>query len=97
MSESDARVQGSGQSLISGVVPPQIPPQVIQQTPQQTVIDPKAKAFTDKLLELVGEVYTLAVEISAIDDPNLLNHPVVKQARKVVAKVKELKDALGTK
>jgi hypothetical protein len=53
--------------------------------------------FTDKLMELIGEVYTLSLEIASIDDPNLLNHPVIKQARKVVAKVKELKDVLGTK
>jgi len=89
MSESDTRVPGSGQSVSQSIIPP------IAQT--QAPIDPKAKAFTDKLMELIGEVYTLSLEIASIDDPNLLNHPVVKQARKVVAKVKELKDVLGTK
>ena len=89
MSESDTRVPGSGQPVGQSIIPP------IAQT--QAPIDPKAKAFTDKLMELIGEVYTLSLEIASIDDPNLLNHPVVKQARKVVAKVKELKDVLGTK
>lgn len=89
MSEQDTRVPGSGQPVSQSIIPP------ITQT--QAPIDPKAKAFTDKLMELIGEVYTLSLEIASIDDPNLLNHPVVKQARKVVAKVKELKDVLGTK
>ena len=89
MSEQDSRVQGSGQSVGQSIIPP------LAQS--QAPIDPKAKAFTDKLMELIGEVYTLSLEIASIDDPNLLNHPVVKQARKVVAKVKELKDVLGTK
>jgi len=89
MSESDTRVQGSGQSVSQSIIPPITQP--------QTPIDPKTKAFTDKLMELIGEVYTLSLEIASIDDPNLLNHPVVKQARKVVAKVKELKDVLGSK
>jgi len=89
MSETDTRVQGSGQPVSQSIIPPIAQP--------QTPIDPKAKMFTDKLMELIGEVYTLSLEIASIDDPNLLNHPVVKQARKVVAKVKELKDVLGTK
>ena len=89
MSEQDTRVPGSGQSVSQSIIPPI--------TQAQTPIDPKAKMFTDKLMELIGEVYTLSLEIASIDDPNLLNHPVVKQARKVVAKVKELKDVLGTK
>ena len=89
MSESDTRVPGSGQPVSQSIIPPITQP--------QAPIDPKAKAFTDKLMELIGEVYTLSLEIASIDDPNLLNHPVVKQARKVVAKVKELKDVLGTK
>jgi hypothetical protein len=89
MSEQDTRVPGSGQPVSQSIIPP------IAQA--QAPIDPKAKAFTDKLMELIGEVYTLSLEIASIDDPNLLNHPVVKQARKVVAKVKELKDVLGTK
>jgi len=89
MSESNSGIQGSGQSVSQSIIPP------IAQT--QAPIDPKAKAFTDKLMELIGEVYTLSLEIASIDDPNLLSHPVVKQARKVVAKVKELKDVLGTK
>jgi hypothetical protein len=89
MSEQDTRVPGSGQPVSQSIIPPITQP--------QTPIDPKAKAFTDKLMELIGEVYTLSLEIASIDDPNLLNHPVVKQARKVVAKVKELKDVLGTK
>jgi len=89
MSEQDTRVQGSGQPVSQSIIPPLTQP--------QTPIDPKAKAFTDKLMELIGEVYTLSLEIASIDDPNLLNHPIVKQARKVVAKVKELKDVLGTK
>jgi len=89
MSEQDTRVPGSGQPVSQSIIPPLTQP--------QTPIDPKAKAFTDKLMELIGEVYTLSLEIASIDDPNLLNHPVVKQARKVVAKVKELKDVLGTK
>jgi hypothetical protein len=89
MSEQDTRVPGSGQPVSQSIIPP------IAQA--QSPIDPKAKAFTDKLMELIGEVYTLSLEIASIDDPNLLNHPVVKQARKVVAKVKELKDVLGTK
>jgi len=89
MSEQDTRVPGSGQPVSQSIIPPLTQP--------QTPIDPKAKAFTDKLMELIGEVYTLSLEIASIDDPNLLNHPIVKQARKVVAKVKELKDVLGTK
>ena len=89
MSEQDTRVPGSGQPVSQSIIPP------IAQS--QAPIDPKAKAFTDKLMELIGEVYTLSLEIASIDDPNLLNHPIVKQARKVVAKVKELKDVLGTK
>jgi len=89
MSEQDTRVPGSGQPVSQSIIPPITQP--------QTPIDPKTKAFTDKLMELIGEVYTLSLEIASIDDPNLLNHPVVKQARKVVAKVKELKDVLGTK
>jgi len=89
MSEQDTRVPGSGQPVSQSIIPPIAQP--------QTPIDPKAKMFTDKLMELIGEVYTLSLEIASIDDPNLLNHPVVKQARKVVAKVKELKDVLGTK
>ena len=85
MSESNTKVQGSGQSVIPPIAQPQTP------------IDPKAKAFTDKLMELIGEVYTLSLEIASIDDPNLLNHPAIKQAKKVIQKVKELKDVLGTK
>ena len=93
MSEQDTRVPGSGQPVSQSIIPP-----ITQaQAPIQAPIDPKAKMFTDKLMELIGEVYTLSLEIASIDDPNLLNHPVVKQARKVVAKVKELKDVLGTK
>ncbi len=89
MSESNSGIQGSGQPVSQSIIPPI--------TQAQTPIDPKTKMFTDKLMELIGEVYTLSLEIASIDDPNLLNHPVVKQARKVVAKVKELKDVLGTK
>ena len=89
MSESNSGIQGSGQPVSQSIIPPITQP--------QTPIDPKTKMFTDKLMELIGEVYTLSLEIASIDDPNLLNHPVVKQARKVVAKVKELKDVLGTK
>jgi hypothetical protein len=48
-------------------------------------------------MELIGEVYTLSLEIASIDDPNLLNHPAIKQAKKVIQKVKELRDVLGTK
>ncbi len=89
MSESNSGIQGSGQPVSQSIIPPI--------TQAQAPIDPKTKMFTDKLMELIGEVYTLSLEIASIDDANLLNHPVVKQARKVVAKVKELKDVLGTK
>ena len=91
MSESDTRVQGSGQSVSQSIIPS------IAQAQAQAPIDPKAKMFTDKLMELIGEVYTLSLEIASIDDPNLLNHPAIKQAKKVIQKVKELKDVLGTK
>ena len=89
MPEANSGIQGSGQSTGQSVIPPLTQP--------QTPIDPKAKAFTDKLMELIGEVYTLSLEIASIDDPNLLNHPAIKQAKKVIQKVKELKDVLGTK
>ena len=89
MSEQDTRVPGSGQPVSQSIIPPI--------TQAQTPIDPKTKMFTDKLMELIGEVYTLSLEIASIDDPNLLNHPAIKQAKKVIQKVKELKDVLGTK
>jgi len=53
--------------------------------------DPKAKAFTDKIMELVSEAYNLATELATIDDPKLLTHPAIKAAQRVVAKVKELR------
>lgn len=79
----------------SSVQQPIIPGPVQVQAPSTTPIDPRAKAFTDKLMELIGEVYNLSIELASIDDPNLVNHPVVKEARKVVQKVKELRDVLN--
>ena len=71
---------------------------VLKEQPQmQTVIDKKARAFSDKFLELISEIYTLSMEIASIEDPKLLEHPAIKQARKVIAKAKELRDVLGTK
>jgi len=64
---------------------------------EQPVVDKKAKAFSDKFLELISEIYTLSMEIASIEDPKLLEHPAIKQARKVIAKAKELRDVLGTK
>jgi hypothetical protein len=89
MSEPNSGIPGSGQPVSQSIIPPI--------TQAQTPIDPKAKMFTDKLMELIGEVYTLSLEIASIDDANLLNHPAIKQAKKVIQKVKELKDVLGTK
>ena len=63
----------------------------------QAVVDKKAKAFGDKFLELISEIYTLSMEIASIEDPKLLELPAIKQARKVIAKAKELRDVLGTK
>ena len=53
MSEQDTRVPGSGQSVSQSIIPPI--------TQAQTPIYPKAKMFTDKLMELIGEVYTLSL------------------------------------
>ncbi len=64
---------------------------------EQAVVDKKAKAFGDKFLELISEIYTLSMEIASIEDPKLLEHPAIKQARKVIAKAKELRDVLGSK
>jgi hypothetical protein len=61
------------------------------------VVDKKAKAFSDKFLELISEIYTLSMEIASIEDSKLLEHPAIKQARKVIAKAKELRDVLGSK
>lgn len=66
--------------------------QVASATP---AVDPKAKAFTDKLMELIGSAYTLATELATIDDPQLLQHPAIRAARDVVMRVKELRRVLG--
>jgi len=80
----------------SSELPTPIP--VLKEQPQmQAVVDKKAKAFSDKFLELISEIYTLSMEIASIEDPKLLEHPAIKQARKVIAKAKELRDVLGTK
>ena len=98
MSEPNTRVQGSEQSSINIVPQASIPSIIGTPTPQQaTIVDQKARAFTDKLMELISEVYTLSLEIASIDDEKLLKHPAIVQARKVVQKVKELRDVLGTK
>jgi hypothetical protein len=75
---------------------PLIPPPIsaamtpaVQST--QPAPDPKAKAFTDKIMELVSEAYNLATELATIDDPKLLTHPAIKAAQRVVVKVKELR------
>jgi len=72
-------------------------PATIPVLKEQTVVDKKAKAFSDKFLELISEIYTLSMEIASIEDPKLLEHPAIKQARKVIRKAKELRDVLGTK
>ena len=98
MSEPNTRVQGSEQPNINIVPQASIPSIIGTPTPQQaTIVDQKARAFTDKLMELISEVYTLSLEIASIDDEKLLKHPAIVQARKVVQKVKELRDVLGTK
>ncbi len=89
MSSENSGLQGSGQPNIT-VIPP-IPQ---AQAPQ---IDPKTKMFTDKLMELISEVYALSLEISSIEEEKLLNHPAIKQAKKVIQKVKEIKDLLSSK
>jgi hypothetical protein len=72
-------------------------PVLKEQAQVQAVVDKKAKAFSDKFLELISEIYTLSMEIASIEDAKLLEHPAIKQARKVIAKAKELRDVLGTK
>jgi len=72
-------------------------PTTIPVLKEQTVVDKKAKAFGDKFLELISEIYTLSMEIASIEDPKLLEHPAIKQARKVISKAKELRDVLGSK
>ena len=72
-------------------------PVLKEQAQVQTVVDKKAKAFSDKFLELISEIYTLSMEIASIEDAKLLEHPAIKQARKVIAKAKELRDVLGSK
>jgi hypothetical protein len=61
------------------------------QAAQPPAPDPKAKAFTDKIMELVSEAYNLATELATIDDPKLLTHPAIRAAQRVVVKVKELR------
>jgi len=65
------------------------------QTAQPPAPDPKAKAFTDKIMELVSEAYNLATELATIDDPKLLTHPAIKAAQRVVVKVKELRSIIS--
>jgi len=89
MSETLTRQEGSELTT---------PIPVLKEQPQmQAVVDKKAKAFSDKFLELISEIYTLSMEIASIEDPKLLEHPAIKQARKVIAKAKELRDVLGSK
>jgi len=89
MSETSTRQEGSE-------LPATIPV-LKEQTQVQAVVDKKAKAFSDKFLELISEIYTLSLEIASIEDPKLLEHSAIKQARKVIAKAKELRDVLGSK
>jgi hypothetical protein len=89
MSETSNRTEGS--ELTTTI------PVIKDQSQIQAVVDKKAKAFSDKFLELISEIYTLSMEIASIEDPKLLEHPAVKQARKVIAKAKELRDVLGSK
>jgi len=89
MSETPTRQESSE-------LPTPIP--VLKEQPQmQAVDDKKAKAFSNKFLELISEIYTLSMEIASIEDQKLLEHPAIKQARKVIAKAKELRDVLGSK
>ena len=89
MSETPTRQESSE-------LPTPIP--VLKEQPQmQAVDDKKAKAFSNKFLELISEIYTLSMEIASIEDQKLLEHPAIKQARKVVSKAKELRDVLGSK
>jgi len=89
MSETTTRTEGN--ELTPAI------PVLKEQAQVQAVIDKKAKAFSDKFLELMSEIFNLAMELASIDDPKLNEHPAVKQAKKVVAKAKELRDVLGTK
>jgi len=68
MSESDTRVQGTGQSIVTPTITtpptPTTTPVIPNVALQQQTIDPKAKAFTDKLMELVTEAYNLSLELA---------------------------------
>jgi hypothetical protein len=61
----------------------------------QATLDSRAKAFTDKIMELVSEAYNLATELATIDDPKFLMHPAIKAAQRVVVKVKELRSIIS--
>ena len=89
MSETTPRQEGS--EFTTAI------PVLKEQAQVQTVVDKKAKVFTDKFLELISEIYTLSMEIASIEDQKLLEHPAIKQARKVIAKAKELRDVLASK
>ncbi|MFP3168580.1 MAG: hypothetical protein RXR01_05685 [Thermoproteus sp.] len=78
------------------LIPPPLTPAVQSTQPAQPPApDPKAKAFTDKIMELVSEAYNLATELATIDDPKLLTHPAIKAAQRVVVKVKELRSIIS--
>lgn len=60
-------------------------PDVVAQVPQ---VDP----VVQKVMELVMEAYNLSTELALIEDPEILKLPVIQSAKKVVLKIKELRE-----
>lgn len=53
---------------------------------------PEAKQIVQKIMELVMEGYNLATDLALIDDPKIIKLPVIQSAKRVVAKIRELRD-----